>query len=385
MKFFFLCSRIFQMDRPLFSPPRIFVTEESRDSAITLRILENASHVSIEYISDSRELIGEVLLSRDPIGEGKKMMLVSQQRGGFVKPCPCTPKYIGCNYFIINADLNCPLDCSYCILQLYLNNPLITVHSNASDLFCQLDEFLHRNRNRVFRMGTGELGDSLALDHLTGRSVELISYFAGHPNVFFELKTKTVNIDNLMLQKPAENIVISWSLNSEKIAGTEEIGAPPVRERINAAHTISQAGYMVGFHFDPLIHYEGWKEDYSEIIGYLFDRIEREKIAWISLGSLRFPPSLKAVIRKRFSETKIIYEEFITGRDGKLRYAKPLRKWLFQRIVGELKKAGGGDIPVYLCMESRDIWMSIQKKAPRSEKEVEYLLTSPLGAIEIDY
>jgi spore photoproduct lyase len=114
-------------------------------------------------------------------------------------------------------------------------------------------------------------------------------------------------------------------------------------------------------------------------------RIDTKKIAWISLGSLRFPPALKPVIQKRFPQTKIIYEEFIIGKDGKLRYPKPLRLRLFRQIVNDLKKAGGEGIPVYFCMESRDIWMDVQKKAPRSKKEVEELLTLPLGAKNIGF
>jgi spore photoproduct lyase len=179
--------------------------------------------------------------------------------------------------------------------------------------------------------------------------------------------------------------VVSWSLNSEKIAAQEEFGAPPVHERIHAARIISQAGYRVGFHFDPLVLYKGWEAGYREVIQSLLAQIDREKIAWISLGSLRFPTALKSLIRKRFPKTKMIYGEFITGRDGKLRYAKPLRRRLFQKIYDELIRSGAGDIPVYLCMESKDIWSHVLKKAPRSKIEVEKLLTLPLGANEIDF
>ncbi len=367
------------MDETRYFPNKVYVTKDSENLPMTQKILENTGHLPVEIILDSRELIEDVLMSRNPVGEGKKLLLVTHQRGGYVKPCPCTPKYIGCNYFIINTELNCPLDCSYCILQLYLNNPLITIHANTSQLYLQLDAFLHKNRNRFFRIGTGELGDSLALDHLTDRSSELISYFADHPNALLELKTKTVNIKNVLAHEPPGNIVIAWSLNSEKIAGEEEIGAPSVHNRIQAARTVSQAGFRVGFHFDPIIHYEGWEDGYGEIIDDLMAGIDKDKIAWMSLGSLRFPPALKPVIQKRFPQTKIIYDEFITGKDGKLRYPKPLRLRLFQRIFSDLKKAGGGEIPVYFCMESGDVWKNVQKKTPRSKKEVEKLLTLPLG------
>ena len=370
------------MDEIRYYPQKAFITKDSESLPITRKVLERMQHVPVEFINDSRELIEDIKISRDPVGEGKKLLLVTHQRGSYVKPCPCTPGYLGCNYFIINTELNCPLDCSYCILQLYLDNPLVTIHANTSALHEQLDDFLHKCRNRAFRIGTGELGDSLALDHLTDRSTELISYFARHPNALLELKTKTINIQNILSYKPSSNAVIAWSLNSEEMAAAEEMGAPSAHARIKAAQLVSQAGYRVGFHFDPVIHYDGWERGYAEIIDDLLDRIEIRKIAWISLGCLRFPPVLKSIIQKRFPQAKIIYDEFITGRDGKLRYPKPLRLQIFNRIAEILKKAGGEKIPVYFCMESGDIWNRVQKKTPRSKKEVEKLLTLPLGANE---
>ena len=367
------------MNESRYFPEKIFVTESSKDLPLTEKILENAGSLPVEFIPDAKELIEEVKISRDPVGIGKRFLLVTHQKGEYVKPCPCTPKYIGCNYFIINTELNCPLDCSYCILQLYLDNPLITIHTNTAELFRQLDRFLHKNRNRTFRIGTGELGDSLALDHLTSRSRELISYFAVHPNALFELKTKTVNIKNILDCKAPGNVIVAWSLNTHRLAQEEEQGAPSVRDRIRAASIVSRAGYMVGFHFDPIIYHKGWKDGYAEIIDDMMGSVDREKIAWISLGSLRFPPALKTVIQERFPQTRIIYEEFISGKDGKLRYAKPMRLWLFKHVFDDIQKAGGGKIPVYFCMESRDIWKAVQKKTPKSKEEVEKLLTLPFG------
>ncbi len=89
------------------------------------------------------------------------------------------------------------MNCSYCILQNYLSNPFITVHVNRQDLWNRLDEFLAAYKNKMIRLGTGELGDSLALDHLTESSKDLISYFRSKTFVLFELKTKTLNIENL--------------------------------------------------------------------------------------------------------------------------------------------------------------------------------------------
>ena len=287
--------------------------------------------------------------------------------------------YLGCNYFIINLDLNCPLDCTYCILQHYLANPLITVHVNLEDLWKQLDIFLHSKRHSTLRIGTGELGDSLALDHLTENSVELVSYFRKKRNAIFELKTKTVNIKNILKIEPAPNVVIAWSLNSSRIAREEEKGAPSVEERIDAARKVTGRGFRTGFHFDPIIRHPDWEEGYEAVIKKLLATVNPAKIAWISLGSFRFPASLKAIIEERFPRTKIIYDEFIKGKDGKLRYFKPLRFRLYKKIVGFIREWGGKEIPLYFCMESEDIWREAMGWIPKGEESLEKCFSSPLG------
>jgi spore photoproduct lyase len=367
------------MSKSQFFPQKVYVEKRSLDFPLTKRVLKNVGPVPREVIDDPQEVIEDIKTSKDVIGTGKKYLLLTSQRGEFIKPCPCTPRYIGCNYFIINLDLNCPLDCTYCILQHYLTNPLITVHVNLEDLWKQLDIFLHSKRLSALRIGTGELGDSLALDHLTENSVDLVSYFREKRNAIFELKTKTVNIKNILKIEPAPNVVIAWSLNSLKISREEEKGAPSVEKRIDAARKVSERGFRTGFHFDPIIRHHDWEEGYEEIIKKLLATVDPAKIAWISLGSFRFPASLKAIIEERFPRTKIIYDEFIKGKDGKLRYFKPLRFELYKKIVGFIKEWGGKEIPLYFCMESEDIWREAMGWTPKGEENLEKCLSSPLG------
>jgi spore photoproduct lyase len=367
------------MSIPQYFPQKVYVEKRSLEFPLTKRVLKNVGPVPREVIDDPQELIEDIKASKDVIGTGKKYLLLTRQRGEFVKPCPCTPRYIGCNYFILNTDLNCPLDCTYCILQHYLTNPLITVHVNLEDLWRRLDIFLHTKRHSTVRIGTGELGDSLALDHLTENSIDLVSYFREKRNAIFELKTKTVNIKNILKMEPAPNIVIAWSLNSLEISREEEKGAPSVEERIEAARKVTERGFRTAFHFDPIIRHPAWEEGYEEVVKKLLAAVDPSRIAWISLGSFRFPASLKAIIEERFPRTKIIYDEFIKGKDGKLRYFKPLRFELYKRIVGFIKERGGKEIPLYFCMESEDIWREAMGWVPKGEENLEKCLSSPLG------
>jgi len=363
------------MDKSSYFPQKIYIEEGSLDYPLTKKILDNLNQVPKEIIRDPQKLLQKLQNSKDMIGEGKKYLFIAKQRGSFVKPCPCTPHYLGCNYYIINLILNCPLDCSYCILQDYLSHTFITVFVNLEDMWRELDIFLEKRKQKFLRIGTGELGDSLVLDHITENSKDLISYFRGKEKAFLELKTKTVEINNILKLEPAENVVISWSLNSFKVAQEEEKGAPGVEERIDAAWRVSEKGFKLGFHFDPIVRYSGWEEDYAGVIKILLNTVDPLKISWISLGSLRFPPSLKPLIKERFPHTKIIYDEFIKGKDGKLRYFKPLRLELYQKIVKLIKSWGGDRIPLYFCMESEEIWKKAMNRLPRGKESVESFLS----------
>lgn len=369
------------MTESQFYPKKIYIEKQSLSFPLTKKILKKARQVPVEVIKNSSELIERLNASRDPVSEGKELLLLTRQSGEFVKPCPCTPHHIGCNYFIINSAMNCPLNCTYCILQHYLTNPLVTVFVNTDDLWNQLDLFLSRQRKRILRIGTGELTDSLALDHITEHSQECISYFKKKTHVLFEIKTKTVNIGNILKAKPAENIIVAWSLNSPIIARDEEKGCPSIEERIAASRILALKGFRVAFHFDPLILYPGWEEGYAWTVHRLFREVPVSQIAWISLGSFRFPPGLKPIIKKRFPATQIIYEEFIRGKDGKYRYFKPHRLKQYKTIMDFIKKGRGGAVPIYLCMESRNIWKEVLNKKPKGKETVETLISLPFGSI----
>jgi len=89
---------------------------------------------------------------------------VTRFYGRRLKPCPGTSNHICCGYHVINAITNCPMDCSYCVLQTYLTNPLLTLYSNWDDMLAEIENFLSLRPQALVRLGTGELSDSLALD-----------------------------------------------------------------------------------------------------------------------------------------------------------------------------------------------------------------------------
>ena len=111
----------------------------------------------------------------------------------------------------------------------------------------------------------------------------------------------------------------------------------------------------MAFHFDPVILYDGCEEEYKKVIQSIFSYVSPDNIVWISIGTFRFIPALKSIIRNRFPDSKIPYGEFITGLDGKMRYFKPFRIDFYKKMVAWIKEIAP-DVLVYFCMEDDEVW-----------------------------
>lgn len=329
---------------------RVLLEPEALSEGMTARVLEGLGPVPLSLSTE-----GDGPEEGIPGSPGKDTLHLLVYHGDFLKPCPGTREYICCGYQILNLAANCPLDCSYCILQAYMNRPFLRVFTNVEEGLERALSLIDAEPGRIFRVGTGEFTDSLALDPLTRWTQTLLPAFSTRKNAVLELKTKTTRIRGLLGAPVRERIIVSWSLNSEAIAGREEKGAPGIEARIRAAARCQREGYVTGFHFDPMIEHPGWEEGYARTVALMKRHLDPRKIIWISLGSLRFMPGLKALLRRRHPESRILDSEFILGMDGKMRYFKPIRMDLY-RTLARLLRGWYEDLGLYLCMESDEIW-----------------------------
>jgi spore photoproduct lyase len=348
---------------------KIYLDEKAEKDPVSETILQALPNFPVETIQDKRPLIKQFSSMSDPIGIGKRHFLITHFYGRRLKPCPGTSNHICCGYYVINAVTNCPMDCSYCVLQGYLNNPLLTLYTNWDDLLKEINDFLSKDQPSLLRLGTGELSDSLVLESIFPISQFLIDFFSKRPTAILELKTKSANIDSLLGLDHRRKTVISWSLNPPRIIEREEMRTASLKERIDAARKCQEKGYPLGFHFDPILYYEGWEKEYQETIRQLFRQIDPKRVVWISLGGFRYPPHLKRIAEERFPKTEVFLGELFPGRDGKLRYLKEIRVGMYRKMAGWLKEVDPG-LFIYLCMESKEVWEKVFGWAPESSRHL---------------
>jgi spore photoproduct lyase len=340
----------------------VFVDESMQDSPLARRVrdrLADTTHADIPWTVVPPDA------ERVTFSQGDAQALyLKEYKGRFLRFCPGTRAYHCCAYRIIHIGENCPMACSYCILQAYFQDRLLKIWANQDDLFSQLGEAFSADPVARFRVGTGEFTDSLALEHLTGYSRDLVAFLNNHDNVVLELKSKVVDLSWMDAARRTDRILPAWSLNAPFINEHEEFHVSTLAERLDAARTCAQAGFRVCLHFDPIIHYPGWRDGYSQTIDMIFDYLTPNQIAYMSLGSFRCMPQLTPIIADNFPQTTYIYNEFVPGLDGKARLLRPLRLEQFSFMVNRLR-AHGMDKQLYFCMESSEVWQHVFGHTPK--------------------
>lgn len=351
----------------------IWIERSEADTALARRVVERLPEVPVQWFETGASIEPATL------AEGKRQLVVQRHRGTFLQHCPAgTTGMVCCNYLVVNFASNCPFDCSYCFLQDYVaNNPATKLFSNVEEGLAELATALDRHPERQFRVGTGELADSLALDPLCDLTRELVPFFAARDNAVLELKTKSDRIENLLDLDSRGRVVISWSVNAPQIIDREEHGVASLEQRIAAAVRLQAAGYRVGFHFDPLVAHDGWEAGYQSVVEQIFARVDPRQVAWVSLGSLRLTPRLKTAIRARHERGQILSGELVPCADGKERAWRGLRVKMYRRMLAWLR-AVDPEMQLYICMEPAGVWEKVMGEAP-ADRDLGRRLTLDFG------
>lgn len=343
-------------------PRNIFIEKDVRDLQWTEDFVKDFPEAERVIVKDIKEVLKEYR-GKPPVeiyNSRRENIFIVKNKAAFVKICPCTKVAVRCGYWILNIGFGCPIDCTYCYLQQYSNAPGIILPANIEDYYTHIMRFDKKVSGKT-RIGTGEFTDSLALDRYSKYSSYLVPFFRNVKNLVLELKTKISEIDNVLKAEPHENVAISWSINTHFVAQKYEKGSAGIKERINSAFLAAKRGYKIGFHFDPIICYDRWEDDYRQVIEevFSFEKI-RQNTVWVSLGTLRYSPSLKQAAERRFADNLMFYEgTFFLDTNGKMRYHGKDRIEMYNKISKWIK-ASGSKCRIYLCMEPEDIWKEVK-------------------------
>ena len=269
--------------------------------------------------------------------------------------CPvASPRTMCCNLQTLDAVDNCGYGCSYCSIQSFFNGKQISFDKGFADKLKNL-EF---DPEKTYHIGTGQSSDSLMWGNSHGVLDAVIDLAWAHPNVILELKTKSANVSHLLRTDAPKNIICTWSLNTPVLIQNEEHGTASLAKRLEAARKVADAGFLVGFHFHPIVHYDQWQQDYTLVVEQLGSLFKPEEVALVSMGTLTYIKSVMREIRKRAIPTQILKMPMVDS-DGKQSYPDEIKLALFSHVYNSFPENWKRDVFYYLCMENPRLWKPV--------------------------
>jgi spore photoproduct lyase len=188
--------------------------------------------------------------------------------------------------FVAPSHANgCAMACSYCYV------PRRKGYANPITTFVNIEQIIRYLTRHAGRQGPklepsqidakywvydiGENSDC-SVDALLSDNVrDLVRLFTTLPNAKASFATKFVNRD-LLEYDPQRKTRMRFSLMPASVAKIVDVRTSPVAERIAAINDFHAAGYEIHLNFSPVIFYEGWLDDYTELLDELAQVIRPE-------------------------------------------------------------------------------------------------------------
>lgn len=338
----------------------LLVDCEAQGDPLVGRLRERLPGAKIEILDDARLYLSSGSHASDSL-------VLMRRRGAFVKDFPQTPGTPPCGEKYIITMMNCPYSCSYCYLRSYLEHRSVVIFTDTERMKEETSRAIAEDAPRF--MTTGEMSDSLALDDLTGTTLDLLPLFEGS-STLLEARTKSNNVKHLLAAaadpnrlsgrsgpagNPFDRLLVTFTLGPETMIEREEPGTASTEARLEAIGTLTGAGIKTGVRFDPIIPAYADIDSYRRLLDGLMEASGGSGIYRFELGALRFPPGLLESVRETAPHSSILRGEYLRDREGKLRLYRPARVSLYREIAS-LVLQRFPQTRIELCMESSTVW-----------------------------
>ena len=363
------------------NPSEIIIHKSVKDDPATQYIISQCPGVPCTYVeSGASNLIKEksnTLVQGsgmlEQINVGKRVLYIAPPGVDVVDVFNMPDDRMMCPHFdrLKLASNGCFYQCDWCYLKLTYRAayPFITVRVGYDKIKKQLQKRLAKTPDVDVIFNSGELADSLSMEHITGAGQEFIPWFGGTENGYLFMLTKSDNVDDILGLPHNGHTIIAFSMNAPEISRKFEVGAPQFERRLEAARKVQMAGYPLRIRLDPIVPVEGWQAMYADTIKRIFDVVSPERI---TLGTLRFEDQFykmrdifistgPELINMMEDMTPMFEPKLFEGnkkpKAGKYSFSEDKRFEIFNFVIKEIRKFS--DCRIALCKESADVWHKV--------------------------
>lgn len=229
--------------------------------------------------------------------------------------------------YAIPLSTGCMGHCHYCYLQTTLGDrPYLRVYVNLDDVFEATQKYIDERKPAITRFEAACTSDPVGIEHLTGSLRKTIEFMGTQEFGQLRFVTKYAHIDSLLDANHNGKTYFRFSINANYVVKKFEPGTSPLDDRISAAVKVGHAGYNLGFIMAPLMIFDGWKDEYEELL----QKIKKELPDYdgtFELITHRFTQRAKNTINKNYPKTKLSMDKDARskkwGKYGHVKYVYP--------------------------------------------------------------
>ena len=328
----------------------IYIENSVRTNALALQIIARFPDVPLVYIDRYGEVFNRKA-QNFKLQKLKPALILAKKHSQFVLPAP--PGYgfgQGDSYYFSHM-LNCIYDCRYCFLQGMYRSAHYVLFVNFEDYIDAIETIIRAPGSEKKYFYSGYDCDSLALEPISGFAKTFIPWFLSRPDNWFELRTKSTQIRDIVNLEPAQNCVLAYSFTPEDISDKLESKVPALTKRSEALKKLQHKGWPVALRFEPVIYTERFLQSYAELFDAIFRQIDADKIHSVSIGMFRVPKDYFNNMRKLYPRERLFSLDFVES-DGLVSYHQSLEHTMVSQLQQSLATYVSAD-KFYHCTMGR--------------------------------
>ena len=277
----------------------IYVEEEVAGKELVRTVLDNfpkSKVVPIKHYKDIFNRPGQEFLIQK---QSQKLILARRKDNFLYEGSPVCERYGHSNFYYTTQMMNCLYNCSYCYLQTLYPSANIVAFVNPEDYFPELKAALGGKKAYI---SLSYDADILALEHIFGYVKIWAEFARKHKNLTFEVRTKSANFKAIANVKPADNMILAWTVSPGPVTDAYEEGAPSLSARIDNIKAAIEKGWKVRLCLDPVLPIKSgpinWERQMGEMLGELQRGINLSALYDISIGAFRMSKAQYKKLRR---------------------------------------------------------------------------------------
>ena len=258
----------------MFQPDLIIVEKEALEyplgQALWNRFEEEKRKVKIINSNRITSIEGET--AKEKYNHAKNTLVIGVRKTLNFQSCKPSAHYQ------LPLVTGCMGMCEYCYLNTNLaSRSYIRIYVNLEEILTKAKQYIQERAPEVTIFEAAATSDPLPVEGYTKALETCIRFFAKEPLGRLRFVSKYPFVDSFLNLEHHGHTEIRFSLNTNRVITEYEHRTSSMEKRIEALAKVKKAGYPSGAIIAPVFLYDGWKEEYEQMLFCLKNELQKQE------------------------------------------------------------------------------------------------------------